>query len=183
MCHKDRALSMLQMGNTILWATFSLKQTLDTHKLELKEDLNKILSLQQTRRNFLHCGCDLLPKHRQKYFLCCRKLQCLYREENAWGLKFGSERKSLPKKRKFVESQCMVTDLWPAENCHYTFAQYLYSWQCSQPRQYALKRSNPQVTKLTNLSENHLMIWKDHSLRYCNELHSTAALLFCQQCL
>lgn len=45
MCHKDRALSVLQMGNTILWATFSLKQTLDTHELELKEDLNKILDL------------------------------------------------------------------------------------------------------------------------------------------
>lgn len=45
MCHKDTALSVLQMGNTILWATFSLKQTLDTHELELKEDLNKILGL------------------------------------------------------------------------------------------------------------------------------------------
>lgn len=68
MCHKDRALSVLQMGNTILWATFSLKQTLDTYELELKEDLNRSLGLQHTRRNFLHCGCDILPKHRQKPF-------------------------------------------------------------------------------------------------------------------
>lgn len=36
---------MLQMGNTILWATFSLEQALDTHDLELKEDLNKSLGL------------------------------------------------------------------------------------------------------------------------------------------
>lgn len=51
MCHEDRALSMLQMGNTILWATFSLKQTLDTHKLELK-DLNKKFGLTERKEKF-----------------------------------------------------------------------------------------------------------------------------------
>lgn len=51
MCHEDRALSMLQMGNTILWAIFSLKQTLDTHKLELK-DLNKKFGLIAHKEKF-----------------------------------------------------------------------------------------------------------------------------------
>lgn len=120
------------------------------------------------------------PNTGKNNFLCHRKLQCLYREQNAWRLKFGSERKSPLKKWKFGESQCMVIVLWPAENCHYTFAHYLYSSQCSEPRQDALKRSNLQVTKLRNLSENHLLKWKDHSPRHRNELHSTAALLFCQ---
>lgn len=118
------------------------------------------------------------PNIDKKYFHCHRRLQCLYREENTWGLKFGSEKKSLLKKWKFGESKCMVTALWPAENCHYTFSQYLYSSQWSQPRQDALKRSNPKVTKPMNWLENHLLKWKDLSPRYCNELNSTVALLF-----
>lgn len=180
MCLKDRTLSVLQMGNTMLRATFSLQQTLDIHEPELKEELNKILGLEHTRRNFLHSGCDLLPKHRQKIFPLSWKVTIPVNKENTWGLKFGSEKKSLLKKWKFGESQCMVTDLWPAENYHYTFAQYLYSSQWSQPRQDALKRFNPKVTKPMNLLENNLLKWKDHSPRYCNELNSTAALLFCQ---
>lgn len=51
MCHEDRTLSMLQMENAILWAIFSLKQALDTHRLELK-DLNKKFGLVAHKEKF-----------------------------------------------------------------------------------------------------------------------------------
>lgn len=47
MCLKDRALSLLQMGNTILRAVFLIRADIktQTHELELKGGLNKILGL------------------------------------------------------------------------------------------------------------------------------------------
>lgn len=76
-----------------------------------------------------------------------------------------------------VKTSAWLNDLWPAENCCYTLARYLYSSQHSQPRQDALKRSDLQVTKSMNLLGNHLLKREDHTPGNCNRSHSTTVLL------
>lgn len=107
MCLKDRALSLLQMGNTILRAVFSLEQTLRRRHMSWswKEVWIKSWAYSSMRRNLLHYGCDLLLKQRGK-------LRCLYRE-HTWGLKFGLEKRPHWRNENLVKASAwwLICDL------------------------------------------------------------------------
>lgn len=69
-----------------------------------------------------------------------------------------------------VKTSAWLTDLWPAENCHYIFAWYLCNLCCSQSRQNALRGLDLQVTNawiyLEIISWNRKTILHNTAMKY-----------------